>query len=395
MSHAVAGERPLAALRTHARSSLLRGLLFVFAFFGAEREAAAQITREDSATVLLSAATELEERGDQASAQAVLRLIAERYGDTPQGQLALGRLGDAARTDAAKIRLLESSGGTELRVWSTLYGMSLGVLTPLMFDAGSAKAYGVGMLAGAPLGFLGGTIYANASNPTYGQTRALTWGATMGGLNGWLLVRSINKYRDDERTRGWVLGSVAGLGAGALFRERAIPDGLAESLTHGSLWGLWLSVAIAGMLDADPAAASLAMMGGSTSGLLSGVAFGMLAKPSRKRVRIASLWGLSGAAAGVGVSLLYNPTDRQWLIAPAVGSLIGIGAGLAFTKDAPLQGGNSAPQSAAGPALFNWSNGRLGVSSPTLFPERIMSPVLGRAAVRWKAPLLHIPTGVP
>src|SRR5262245_61019922 len=80
----------------------------------------AQATRSDSAALLLSMSKTLRAEGRSAQADAMFKLILERYAGTP------------AATEAQELRAAlprnfeERSGKTELLVWTTTYGLILG-----------------------------------------------------------------------------------------------------------------------------------------------------------------------------------------------------------------------------------------------------------------------------
>ena len=117
------------------------------------RPASAQITPADSAAVLLGAAENFDLRGQDDIALALYRHIARSYPGTPAAQAALERLGEAG-AGAAGIgsRRPEPPGDTELKVFSTLYGLWLGVLVPDALDLQGDAPNGAGLLVGGPAG---------------------------------------------------------------------------------------------------------------------------------------------------------------------------------------------------------------------------------------------------
>jgi hypothetical protein len=125
--------------------------------------ARAQLTAADSAAVLVETARTFEARERLDVAEALYRLVLERYGSTAAA--------DAARTRLAAVTVEAASGsGTvEAQVWMTLYGAWLGVALPLAFGSDSPEVYGVGLLLGGPAGFLAGRTLARALDLTEGQ----------------------------------------------------------------------------------------------------------------------------------------------------------------------------------------------------------------------------------
>ena len=78
----------------------------------------------------------------------LLQLVRERYPNTP------------AAAEANRLLALlqqnrvDESGRTELIVFGTTYGAALGIAIPVAFESDDEEVYGLGLIAGAPLGFL-------------------------------------------------------------------------------------------------------------------------------------------------------------------------------------------------------------------------------------------------
>jgi hypothetical protein len=172
-------------------------------------------------------------------------MILDRFGGTPAADRARGMIGE--RTGARST----SGGRVELQVFSTLYGLWLGVAVPAAFGAEGSEAYGIGLLIGGPAGFLTGLGLARSRDLTSGQARAITYGGLWGTWQGfgWTEVLDlgegltcdldlcVNDGGPEERFAGMVLGGLAGIGLGVLLSGRPITDGVATSATLGSLWG--------------------------------------------------------------------------------------------------------------------------------------------------------------
>jgi hypothetical protein len=334
-------------------------------------------TRADSAAVLLHAADQLRLRGEAAAAMALLQYIERQYAGT------------AAAADVQRIRLamrgareLERPGRTELMLWGTTYGAWLGVAVPLMFDADEPEVYGLGFLAGAPAGFLAARAYANAHQPTVGQSRAITFGGSWGTWQGfgWAEALDIGDrrvssdcppsspcfeyYETDHRPRvaAAVLGGLAGIGTGAVLARKPITAGTAAAVNSGALWGSWFGFAlsvIAG-LEEDNLLGSTLIAGNAA---LLGTA---LAAPrwhvNEGRVRLVNVGGLIGGLAGVGVLLIVQPDDEKVAIGiPMIGSAIGLGVGIRTTRDQPA---SEAPGDGSSGALLNVDGGRWAVHVP-------------------------------
>src|SRR5690606_28158570 len=205
--------------------------LFLSLAVAAPGRAAAQGAPVDTAAVLLDLAGKLETEGRLEAARMLYRLILERYPSAAAAGEARLRLGFVdRRIDVARA---EQSGRTELLVWSTLYGLWLGVAVPAAFGADDAEMYGIGLLVGGPSAFAVARGYARRHPLSVGQARAITFGGTWGTWQGFGLREVIDIGTDtetvcftggcvevetDEREAAFaaaVLGGLAGIGIGA------------------------------------------------------------------------------------------------------------------------------------------------------------------------------------
>ena len=87
-------------------------------------QATAQVTAADSAAVLVRTTQRFEAQGDFEVARALYRYVVEHFTQTPAGSSA------AERLSAVRSMGTRGSGNTELQVWSTLFGLYLGVAVP-------------------------------------------------------------------------------------------------------------------------------------------------------------------------------------------------------------------------------------------------------------------------
>jgi hypothetical protein len=307
-------------------------------------------TRADSAAVLLHAAVQLQQAGEQVAARALLDYIQRHFAGTAAAGEATRLRGLARRAPE-----LERSGRTELIVWSTGYGAWLGLAVPWMAGAESPEPYGVGFLAGAPLGFLAARAYDGRYRPTEGQVRAITFGGSWGTYQGfgWAEVLDLGNrrqeygdclpegpcYSDEEtkpehRVAAAVAGGLLGVGTGAVLARRPITPGTAAAVSSGSLWGSWFGFAgsfMAGLDDDELLAATL--IAGNAA-----VVTAALAAPrhelTESRVRLISLGGLIGGLAGVGVLLIAQPDDEKVAVAiPMATSAAGLVTGALTTRN--------------------------------------------------------------
>ena len=390
---------------------LLVTLLAVAAVSAAE-PASAQVTAADSAAVLLGAAAELEQRGETEAAETLYRYLANRFEGTPAAATALAWL-EAERGG------LQGGGETELKVWSTTYGIWLGVTVPLALNAGGPEPYGVGLLLGAPGGFFGARALATSRPFSLGQARAITWGGTWGAVQGMALANAadfgggeriiegdivIDEEADEEAVlASMIVGSAAGIAGGMLAARQEIRPGTATSAMLGSLWGSWFGLAssILADLDEDPTWATIMVTG--NAGLVAGALAGSRLPLSRSRARLISVGGLIGGVGGLGIVLIADVDDEDTAIGVTLaGSILGLALGGALTRGHDAEEDMSGAAEAAGSlplagALVNWSGGDWSLAAP--LPSPVLDPGLrgegragasGRDGLAWKIPLLNV-----
>jgi hypothetical protein len=356
---------------------VLMALVALGALAGAVGGVQAQ-TRADSADVLMHAARQLTARGEAAAARALLDYIERQFAGTAaaaevqRARLAMRRMPDAERP-----------GRTELILFGATHGAWLGIAVPLMFRSEEPAAYGLGLLVGAPAGFLAARAYANAFQPTEGQARAITFGGTWGTWQGfgWGEVLDIGSERyyepcppespnlpcgyvdsqPEARVTVAVLGGLAGIATGAILARKPITAGTAAAVGSGGLWGTWFGFAggiVAGLED-DALLASTLVMG--NAGL---VALGIAAPAwhtTEGRVRLVNVGGVIGALAGAGIVLIAQPDDEKVLMAiPLATSVAGLVAGVQLTRDRDPE---DAPGGGQG-AFINRDGGRWALDMP-------------------------------
>jgi len=310
----------------------------------------AQATRADSAAILLRAAQTFQDEGRTAVAEALFHYISERFGDTWAGSEAV-----------AALRSLPEEGGprssqVELMVWATTYGAWLGIAIPGAAGAEGPEAYGVGLLVGAPLGFLGGRALARSRSLSEGQVRAITFGSLWGSWMGFGMMEVLDWGEREEVCYDWgcegggdrdgsdvfksfVVGGLAGTLAGSILARRPIPSGVATSANFGALWGSWFGVAggILADLEGDPLLTSTLV--GGNAGLLVSAATASAWDMSRNRSRLISIAGVIGGLAGAGLDLLIQPDDEKVAVGiPLAASIVGLAVGTGLTSDMDRQG---------------------------------------------------------
>jgi hypothetical protein len=358
--------------------------------------ALAQVAAADSASVLLEAARGFEAEGRWDVAEALYRLIAERYGTTAAATEARARLAAPPRD------VVDGSGSVELRVWMTLYGAWLGVAVPGAFGADSSEPYGVGLLVGGPAGFLGGRALARSLDLTEGQARAITFGGTWGtwqGL-GWQEVLDLGVAQDcsfgpdlcydaegtsEEVFAAMIVGGLTGIAAGTLLSRRDVTAGTGSAVNFASLWGTWFGVAGGTLLDLEDDGLLAATLVGGNVALVSAALLAPRWNVSRGRARLVSIAGVLGGLAGAGVDLLAKPDGDHALIGiPLAGSILGLGIGIAATRG---RDGGTAQRLEAGRdgALFQYHRGTLSLGAPTPLPTLV--PAGGQTRNAWRPAL--------
>lgn len=306
------------------------GLAFTLALSPAVAEGQA-ISRADSAAVLLAAANRFEQAGRTDVAAALFREILSRYGDT-------------AAADAARVRLASGmdtgtpgAGRAELVVWTTLYGLWLGLATPGALGAEDPEPVGLGLLLGGPAGLFSGLSIAKRRGLTEGQARAITFGGTWGTWQGfgWAEVLDFGEGLEcdgdlctsdssEERFTAMIAGGLTGIVVGGILSKKAISPGVATSVNFGALWGTWFGLAGSILADVDETdnALSIVLLSGN-AGLLTTAILAPRWNVSRPRARIVSISGVLGGLIGAGIDLLAQPNDEKVAVAIPLATSIG------------------------------------------------------------------------
>ncbi|WP_423926031.1 tetratricopeptide repeat protein [Candidatus Palauibacter sp.] len=366
--------------------------------------AVAQVTAADSAAVLVATAGDFEARGELEVARALYEEVVRRYPDTPGAERARARLAGLAPATTPQDR----RGDTEFRVWSTLYGLWLGVAVPSLADAHGSEPYGVGLLLGGPAGYLAGRAFSRSRSLSVGQARTITWAGTWGvwqGL-GWAHALDLRARRgcdycgpDENAVVATALaGGLAGILTGTLLSRGEVTEGTAASTYLGSLWGTWFGLAGAGVLDLDDTAVWTSTLLVGNAGLLAGALAGSKLDLSSRRAHMISLGGLIGGFGGIGIVLIAEPSSSSSgdFAIPLAASLVGLGLGALLTRDregAPGEGSGAAPAASgllAG-ALLTRSGNKLAVGLPMPFATTVRDPERsGRRHTAWNVPLLAV-----
>lgn len=393
-------------------SALLRGLLLVAvaaATLCATRSASAQLTRADSAAVLLAVADDFADRGVNDIAEALYRHISERFPGTAAAEAARALVAGVA------VRQSRAGGEVELKVWSALYGIWQGIAIPVAAGSDEPATVGMGLLLGGPAGFLMGRELARLRPRSLGQARAITWGGTWGAIQGWGWARALDLgsggayaapgsrnggFGDDESTEAaltaMIVGGAAGIAGGAALARSKITSGTATSAMLGSLWGIWIGFSTAYLADVEGDGLTAAAMMAGNAGLVVGAVAGSRMPLSRSRARLISVGGVVGAFGGVGITLIGQPDDGKTAVGTILaGSVAGLAVGAATTGDDPGEPEESGEQAAAAlppapGALLNWSDRGWALSAPVPSTVRLSNRRGDRDGLVWKFPLLKV-----
>jgi len=299
-------------------------------------------SRADTAAVLLDAAKTFQSEGRLDLAEELMSFLVERYADTESAA--------SARTDLAAVRAERRAGRGQAGyvVWSTIFGAWMGVAVPGALGAEGAEPYGLGLLIGAPVGFFASRAYGKSTNITAGSSRTITFSWLWGTWQamGWRAALDLGETADvcdqfgcgsDAGRSPWVaavVGGVAGYAAGiAASRAWEVDTGTTEMLWHSSIWGTGYGFALGFLadLEGDNLLAS-ALVGGNV-GLGASIPAANHWSPTSGQVRLASVAGLAGAVAGLGLDLLLTVDSEKTAVAiPTIGATIGLIGGAIITR---------------------------------------------------------------
>lgn len=353
----------------------------------APRVAPAQVARADSAAILLGAARDLDAEGKRAAADAVLAYILRRYADTPAAAEAKAKL-------ASRPAEPERSGRMELLAWGAIDGAWLGVAVPVALGATGTAPYGIGLIAGGPVGFFVAKTYADAARPTLGQARAITFGFNWGSWQtvGWVEALSSGSLSTEAAFGSMVAGGVGGAVIAAAYgRHRTVPAGVMTAVSHGAYWGTWFGLMAWPLLGLEGDAGFRLGLAAGDVGLV--VAAATAPKDiSPGRVWLTTAAGIAGIAVGGGIDLLLQPGDDKVAIGiPMATSAVGLIAGIALAKGAErvrsAQGPTRAGPDASALLQVDEAGTRLGVP----FPSPTLVPVGERGPRRLYRPALAVP----
>lgn len=271
----------------------------------------------------------------------------ERYPNTPAAA-------QAERLLAALQRAVsDDSGRTELIVFGTTYGALLGIGVPIAAQADDAEAFGLGLLVGAPAGFLASRAYARSRPLSQGQASAIISGASWGAWQAWGWSEVFDWGRSEfcnppefggecfegdpeghSVVKTLIAGSVVGIGVGTMLSQKNITRGTAATVNLGALWGTWFGTALGILADQNNDALLTTVLLGGNAGMLAGAIGNSKWRLSEPRARLISIAGLGGGLAGLGLLLIFQPddADNSAVLVPLGGSIAGLALGTHWTR---------------------------------------------------------------
>ncbi len=338
----------------------------------------AQETPADTAAVLIDVVQQLQAEREWDTAEELLRYIMRHYAGTPAAA-------DAERL-LKQLRGIRTatSGRTNFIVFQTLFGAWLGVAIPLAIDdEPSETAFGLGLLLGAPAGFLWSSAYSRRNSMSRGQASTINFAEAWGTYQfiGWQQVLGIGDgeicdefgcYTTESQTAPFVagvVGGLAGLGTGLFLTRRSeIPEGDTELVNHAALWGTWYGLTLSALFDGDDEPSLAATLLAGDIALIAAIPAAMAWRPAPGRVRLASISGLAGLIGGLGLDLLFSvDDDKTAILLPTLSSTAGLVLGYVFTRPSPAE--EEASVGFLSGALLDVDDGvRLNVPLPTPAP---------------------------
>lgn len=248
------------------------------------------------------------------------------------------------------------------------YGKLLGYSIPLLKNDSALPGDARGTFLGTVGGLAAGIALADKIELKDGDGALIGLGTALGGWHG--LGLSIAADESKRESGGWFnFGTSAiGLGTLALAHHIDIENQHVQALAGGFFWGTWFSAWTAALRDTDARPALRATIVAGDAGLaLSGVLVSPAVDIDARRIGIAYLGGLSGAAlASLGAALVTRDNDK--LIGA---NLAGSGIGLALGAMIASQWTFAPP--AAAPTTPAPSSG-ISLSAPLLTPLVLQPP---------------------
>jgi hypothetical protein len=266
-----------------------------------------------------------------------------------------------------------NEGRGRLALWSSLYGIWLGVATDVLFDVKGTRTAIIAPMVGMGLS-LGTSLLITADHPvSTGQAWTIITGLDYASVNGALWGAGLGLSA--KGVVGAAIGTSAAATAAATWvaaseRPKA---GDIELVRSSLLWGTTAGLLGIAALGSD-VGAQTAWKGGALAmdlGLLAGVGLASRLDLSRNRVLIIDAGAIGGGLAGFGMTWLIvggvNANGRAVAGGTLGGLLLGIGVAALATRHLDTPGAEA--QALAYPALFaRGADGRWSFALPAPTP---------------------------
>jgi hypothetical protein len=276
-----------------------------------------------------------------------------------------------------KMQKRSATGGNEGRgrlvLWSSLYGIWLGIATDIMFDIDGDRAPILAPLIGMGAG-LGLSLAATSSyQVTVGEAWTIITGLDYGSFNGALWAGGLD-FSSKGIVGASVATSVAAASIGVLVANTKSPSAgdievVRSSLLWGTVGGFLLTFVVAP--DVSSESGLKAVAAAMDAGLLVGVGLANSFDLSRNRVLIIDAGAIAGGLATAGIAWLVAGTDNnaRGLAAAALGGMLGGIAVTAYaTRDLDAQDGASAAAPSVPAVLARDAAGRWSLGTPGPVP---------------------------
>ncbi len=298
--------------------------------------------------------------------------------DAHDGAGALLGVGFGILGTAALAQITEVPKRTSGLMWLMgTYGKLLGYSLPLLTrddDVSDAR----GVFVGSVAGLAGGAVVADHLKLSAGDGTLIALGTIVGGWHG--LGLGIAAGYDDRKLGGLTLlgtsvGGLASIGASQAIKLETTD---VQALAGGLFWGTWFSAWGAALADMElEPALRLTVYAGDAGLALSGLLVSPAIDLDPRRLGVAYLGGVSGAAlASLGAALATRDNDTL-ITANLIGSAAGLAVGALVgsrMKMSPRRPRGAAVAAASGTSDRSWL--RAPVVSPMIVPP---SPGSGAA----------------
>ncbi|HEY6475423.1 MAG TPA: hypothetical protein VI456_02515 [Polyangia bacterium] len=249
-----------------------------------------------------------------------------------------------------------NEGRGRLVLWSSLYGIWVGLASDILIQVGSVQAAVLFPMVGMGLG-LGTSLVVTSDHPvTTGQAWTIITGLDYGSLNGALWGGGLGLSAKGVVGMSLLTSVVATPVAAFVASTQRPKAGDIELVRSSLLWGTTAGLLGAAAFSSSSTSAQGVWLTGALAmdvGLAAGIGLANSFDLSRNRVLIIDAGAIGGGLVGLGVSLLIggNTVRGQTVAAGALGGLIG-GIAIAAIATRNLDTQETQARAPAYPALF-------------------------------------------